>query len=213
MDVNGRMELASRHLVNLEYLACEAVCLEVLREVRAASDWATLARVLLPLQESRRQRRLFAVEAGVHVLAEPSNAPSLSKGAAVVLSGDAATLEARARQARQYVEVLRAEPDAAGVRVAPATGGWSATVPAPAFPLAPGRVYDEATAGHWYLAAGEAVGDVVLAEAERWPVSADTIDRLLLALDVVGDHELLHQRVAAVASELGRLTLNAEPLT
>ena len=97
--------------------------------------------------------------------------------------------------------------------VRPAGGGVSASVPVPAFALEPGRAYNEATAGHWVIAANEAIGDAVLVEADGWPVSPEAVDRLLLALEAVGDHELLHQRVQAVASALGHLTLDAEPVS
>ena len=56
------MEQASRALVRMNYLACEQLCLQALTLARQAQDWPTYGRVLLPLQESRRHRRMIAAE-------------------------------------------------------------------------------------------------------------------------------------------------------
>ena len=61
------MERASVALVDMDYLQCEALCLKALALARAAADWAAYARIVLPLQEARRQRRMIALDGRVGV--------------------------------------------------------------------------------------------------------------------------------------------------
>ncbi len=61
-DLNAIMERASVALQAMDYATCEAACLEALRVARHGRQWADYARVLLPLQEARRQRRMNAAD-------------------------------------------------------------------------------------------------------------------------------------------------------
>lgn len=59
------MEQASQALVHMDYLACEKDCLTALAQTKQAGDWLLYARILLPLQECRRQRRMTAADGWV----------------------------------------------------------------------------------------------------------------------------------------------------
>ena len=61
-DLNTTMEHASAALQSMDYAACEAGCLTALAMAGNARRWSDYARILLPLQESRRQRRMIAVD-------------------------------------------------------------------------------------------------------------------------------------------------------
>lgn len=58
------MELASQHLVHRRYFEAERICAECLRKALALRDFDRLARIVLPLQEARRQKRDLAIDAG-----------------------------------------------------------------------------------------------------------------------------------------------------
>ena len=52
----------------MEYLACENLCIEALNLALQQKDYDTYARILMPLQEARRQRRQSAEDIGVFIL-------------------------------------------------------------------------------------------------------------------------------------------------
>lgn len=58
------MDAASRALVERRYFDCERQCLEALERSFIAGDYERMARILLPLEESRRQKRDLAVDTG-----------------------------------------------------------------------------------------------------------------------------------------------------
>lgn len=62
--IDGLMERASAALVARAYFQCERLCVDALNVAHHARDYERMARVLLPLQEARRQKRQLAVDAG-----------------------------------------------------------------------------------------------------------------------------------------------------
>ncbi len=56
------MEKASAALLERDYLTCELYAERALTEARRLESWDDYARILMPLQESRRQRRMIAAE-------------------------------------------------------------------------------------------------------------------------------------------------------
>ena len=60
----------------MDYLACEADCLEGLGLARAEADFTAYRRALRPLQEARRARRMLAADAAVWVGAAAPGAPA-----------------------------------------------------------------------------------------------------------------------------------------
>ena len=234
------MARASLKLVNMDYLACEADCLEALGLARAEGDFTAVRRALRPLQEARRARRMLAADAAVFVGAEPAEGAGpdatrpervVASGAGCVcLTGDPAAAAARLARARDgglHAEVLVGEPlpedPTRWAVAAPPTpdgppgspgptdrGLFPAEVPAPPAQMLGRALHpDEALPGgttprHWFIAAGEAVGDAALAWA-RGVAPAGTVERLAaleLAVAAVGDHELLHQALADAAGAL-----------
>lgn len=58
------MEQASEHLVHRRYFEAEQMCVQSLRKALMLRDFDRVARIVLPLQEARRQKRDLAVDAG-----------------------------------------------------------------------------------------------------------------------------------------------------
>jgi hypothetical protein len=62
--IDTLMEQASQHLVHRRYFEAEETCLEALRKAQGIRDFDRMARLILPLQEARRQKRDLAIDAG-----------------------------------------------------------------------------------------------------------------------------------------------------
>jgi len=179
--IDRTMEAASRALVAMNYPEAERLCLAALEPARTLGDWDRLARIMLPLQEARRQRRQIAADAGGYVLNGDRREPQriLDDHAAGLLiltdppysDDDAVALRRAARQRGAAVEVLHADP----TRLA--------------------SMAEKAL---------EDLGDAALAGEDAHRSPATRIDALLNALQRVGDHELLHQRIAELARETQR---------
>src|SRR4051812_6215895 len=56
-DLQARCELGQQQLMRTEYLEAEATLAAAEREAWETQSWETLARLYMPLQEARRQRR------------------------------------------------------------------------------------------------------------------------------------------------------------
>ena len=213
------MQRASDALAHMDYLACEALCLEALHEARRRGDWPYYARILLPLQEARRQKRMIAAEGAIRLgtadLARPEPAwlASMPAGGCVLLSpphtpDDAIALAQAANEKRMCIELLLAERagDAQTWTLRSFQGPLvRCDVPAPPHewrerwldPAAARR--GDVTVADWFLDAAESLGDVALAKVDLALPPAERLARLEAMLPVVQDHELLHQRLGDAA--------------
>ncbi len=125
-ELDSIMERASEALAGMQYLACEEHCLRALALARHHGDWAYYARILLPLQETRRQRRMIAAEGvtrlGTAGLQGPLESWLGRMGAGcIVVTGPHETQEAialhrAARKRGQCIEVLFADNPATASR-------------------------------------------------------------------------------------------------
>lgn len=171
------MERASTELVAMNYCVCERLCLEALRLARAGGDFERYARILLPLQESRRLRRQTAVDAGVFVLAgQPRLSPdeilaAHPRGCVMLLSppytpADEAAVRAAAFEAGAYVEPL---------------------------------VMDQQALRQGFEQQMEREGDNAIAAIPKGLNPVQLVDALAAVLERIGDHEIAHQRLADAA--------------
>ena len=220
------MQRATMALTRMDYLSCEEDCLEALREARAAGDWAYYCRVLMPLQEARRQRRMIAAEGTIRLgtgqLAGPATAwlDSIESGCIVVTHpfkiADAQQLEQTARDARRHIEVLYADNPVsadpwtlrsfAGPNVlhsiAPPPTDWiDRWMPASQDPSTP-----PPWPADWFVGATEALGDAALRQVDTPLGDSERLAALEQRLAVITDHEFLHQRLWDAASALGNRT-------
>ena len=231
------MNQASGALAGMDYLTAETLCLQALGEARAQANWAYYARILMPLQEARRQRRIMAAEGilrlGTADLSSPVEAwLELAPTGCVALTqphtaDDARRLHDTARQRRLHVEVLHiaSDTDAATWRLhsfhdpkvmcdfpAPPAAWreqWLRADQPP--PAAPPRT----TAGP--IKAPTTPADWFLAASEALgdaalarlsPSQRTDVSVLERLLDVAPDHEILHQTLARAARECARQAVN-----
>lgn len=201
--LDSLMERASRALAEMDYLACEVLCLEALEAARCAGRYGYYARVLLPLQEARRHRRMIAAQGEVLLgSGEPGFDPERwlaqrNQGCILLTPphrpGDAKVLADKARAANKYVEVLYAED-------VPSSPRWtlrSYDGPEVCCEISP-RVPSESPAS-WFLRASELLGDAALGGVDDSLQSEALVLELQARLRVFPDHERLHQRLAGAA--------------
>lgn len=219
VTLDDLMETASQALARLEYARCESLCVDALARARDAEDWVMYQRVLLPLQEARRQRRQAALDGPIMLgTTRPTDdlAPQISgmdQGCIVLTwpntpSAAAALSEALGKR-KQPIELLFGDntPDAKTWRITSYRGpGLSVDLPAPRAGWV-GQWIDPATTApptpaHWFMQASEALGDAALATIDAPPGTLEHLQALEGALACVDDHEILHQRLASAAKAL-----------
>jgi hypothetical protein len=216
------MEQASLALGRMDYLTCEARCLEALGLARQRQRWSDYARILLPLQEARRQRRQIAADGRVRL--GTSNLPG-DPGAWLDGLGDGCMV-VTAPHGREHAEALRRAADERGRYVevlyaprAPQSGRWSiATFSGPPVEIeraAPPASWvnrwldaeESAIAVNgvttrpvdWFLDSTELLGDAALVQVDAPPGTVVRIRQLEARLAAQSDHEILHQRLADAA--------------
>lgn len=231
-DLDATMEEAGAALAQMDYLTCETLCLQALAASREQKNWAAYGRILMPLQETRRQRRMIAADGTIRLgTASLEGSPEhwldqCDTGAIVVTHPHDAKLAAKlataARQRRQYVEVLFAGSDAneerwtlrsfAGPATtceidAPPTAWIDAWLPAEKVAASATTTEPATTAtginpGTWFIDATERLGDAALENLAGRSPDESLIQALEESLLVVVDHELLHQRLSSVVKQV-----------
>jgi hypothetical protein len=225
-DLDELMEQASGLLVQMDYLPAERLCERALAKARQAGKWDYVARILLPLQECRRQRRIIAGEAVVRLGSatlsqKPTEIVGRFPAGAIVLTRPhdrafALELLAAADSVGGYWEVLLADNPADAKTwniVSLRSAAFSVTVQPPARVwidrwITPGNAADFApdgtTPGTWIVGVTEKLGDAGLAavNAQHPRPSPEKADALEAALGSVCDHELLIQAYQSVARSL-----------
>jgi hypothetical protein len=63
------MERASRALEKTDYFLAERLCMEAIAQAHTVHDFERMARIVLPLQEARRQKRQLAVDLSEGIIA------------------------------------------------------------------------------------------------------------------------------------------------
>lgn len=185
--------------------------------------WGYLARITLPLQECRRQRRMIAAEGHIvlgteHLGDDPVATLCEISSGCVVFTGNKAQTHATG-----LLEHVREHPR--HLLVLSATVGqtqWqlrstlepriNVSYPAPPAPwqhqtLAPTQWLEITdshwpTPGDWFLDVLEKLGDQALKTVGTPVDDVKHVDALLGALHAVTDHEILHQQLAKAASAL-----------
>ncbi len=199
------MEQASRALADMDYLKCEALCVQALESARGQKRYRYYARVLLPLQEARRQRRMIAAQGEVLLGGGVNGIDWMAwleqdRPGCLALTHpnsveDARELTEQTRRDGRFVEVLFADnPQDADRWVLRAYEGpeVSCEIKAPA---------DGQDAAQWFLHATEKLGDAALSSVEDTLTGEARVEALQARLRVFPDHELLHQHLAQAAKE------------
>ncbi|MFG0247650.1 MAG: hypothetical protein ACF8OB_02095 [Phycisphaeraceae bacterium JB051] len=219
------MDQASLLLVKMQYLEAEKLCEQALKQARERKLWAYLARITLPLQECRRQRRMIAAEGHVVLGTDHLGDNALSEllqldCGCVVFTGKDATgnalrLMQNIRKNSRHLLVLAATVTKSQWTLHSAVQPiLTITYPAPPADwqhktLEPGQwteVTDSAwpTPGDWFLDVLEKLGDQALKAIEPKDDTVKRVDALLASLQAVTDHEILHQQLAKAANAMVR---------
>ncbi|MBX3359790.1 MAG: hypothetical protein KF745_15345 [Phycisphaeraceae bacterium] len=217
------MDRASRHLVAGRYFDAEQECAEALAKALAAADYERMARILLPLQEARRQKRDLAFDAAeVYVVdgALPSS-QQLKPGCYLVspprVGVDGRMLREEADRRQVPVIITVREPTTRDglwpiVTVGPVTVRTRVRPPqSPAAKVSKASRGKTAAAGRdtlpdrtWFLAANESLGDFAIAEVGRTAPAESRVQALYDRLGALPDHEKLHQTLAEACREAAR---------
>ena len=179
--IDQLMNEASEKLAATDYLACEALCTQALKLAREADDFEVYARVLMPLQEARRQRRQIAADGPMTVLTAPRMTPTqileAHHSGCIMLIDPPYTAEdeqaVRDEASRQglFIEVLR---------------------------------MDRERLRQCFEDQAEREGNGALAALNPKASTVEKLDALAAQLDRLGDHEIAHQRLAALARQAAR---------
>ncbi len=206
--VDKLMEAASRALVETNYFECERACLEALEVAHGVSDYERMARILMPLQEARRQVRLQAVDSGVlKVVNQPlAEGEEIKPGCYLIepplVGADARDLRDRAARQRVPVMVLAREPAVKTLKIDRRPGDWPivmigpVTVRAYVAPPKGGKATLE-----WFQAASEALGDRAIGDVDAGLDVFARVEELFERLHSVTDHEKLHQALERACRE------------
>lgn len=225
--IDKLMEEASEALLALEYFAALKLCRRALERARTADDFERMARIVLPLQEARRQIRQLACDAGPRRLVTQRLKPSEMQPGLYLCQ--VPMIAAEARDVRELAEsksipamVLCREPMTRGGKwpIAAVTKGGlvdTVTIRVQVTPPAgvrathdqPGATItrDDNTAvpnATWFEAAAEVLGDAAIARVKPDLPASWRVDELMLYLEAIPDHEKLHQRLAEACRDAAR---------
>jgi len=213
--IDTLMERASRALVATKYFEAERLAARALQRAHAANDFERMARIVLPLQEARRQKRQLAIDSGQRFLSgsmamaagEMGIEPGCYLFQPPVIAADARVFRELADAKGVPVLVITREPlTREGKWPVVAVGVVSARARvSPPWPLervegtiTKDNVKDgsEPPGPEWFEAAAEAMGDAAIARLKPEDPAAWRVDDLMEFLDAHPDHEKLHQRLA-----------------
>lgn len=192
--IDRLMERASEALEETRYFECERLCLDALEQSHGVGDYERMARIVLPLQEARRQKRLAAVDAKrLFILEEPMGEEEPVEPGCYLLQpplvgADGRDLRERADRQEVPVFVLVREPRTR-------SGLWPLVMIGPVTVRArvkPPKDEDKPDMA-WFLGAGESLGDAAMAQVNAEATPAQRVNELFDRLGTVTEHEKLHQ--------------------
>ncbi|MEM9084216.1 MAG: hypothetical protein AAGB34_11515 [Planctomycetota bacterium] len=193
--VDQLMEKASQALASTNYFDAEKLSLEALLLARKHSLFERMARICLPLQESRRQKRLEAIDSGRLVrLDQQSDEPRVEAGCylfePMLVAADARDLRERADAAKVPVLAIAREPKNQ-------MGLWPIAMIGPITVRTRVRppANDEPDFA-WMQSASEALGDQAISTLDLNRPAEHIVDQILDKLGTVPEHEKLHQQLA-----------------
>ena len=192
--IDAQMDAASKALQEGRYFEAERLSRDALEKAHQAEDYERMARITLPLQEARRQKRLLAVDTDrIFRMNEMDEEAALEAGMYLIepmlVGAHGRDLRDRADSMEVPVLVVVREPQTRMglwpiVMIGPVTVRTQVRPPA-------GDKPDAA----WMTATSEALGDAAL-EMSTGRDAADYVDVLMDALGTIGDHERLIQELA-----------------
>lgn len=211
--IDGLMDRASGALVATDYFEAERLCARALASARRSDDFERLARICMPLQEARRQKRQGAENSGYRAIVDGDllrrgpKRPGCYLVAPPMIGLDAREFRMLADRRKVPVFVLAREPAAHSGKWPVVAVGDSRVIgtvtirtqvdpPAGLETKSPaGDRGAEAPTAEWFFGAGEAMGDAAIAKVNPKLPAVYRVDQLMEYLDAFPDHEKLHQRL------------------
>jgi hypothetical protein len=211
------MERASAALTRARYFEAERLADRALHKAFEANDFARMARICLPLQEARRQKRQAAEDCGsVAVLSALSDLdgpffPGMYLLQPPLIGADARTFRQEADAQHIATFVLTREPMSRdGLWPIVAVGGFGGADISirvkvrPPFPVVrqeTGPTRDDSArfgppSPEWFTQTAEALGDSYTLRLNSADPAAWRAHDLILAVDALPSHEKLHQELA-----------------
>lgn len=215
------MEAASRALVQRRYFDCERLCTEALERAFIAADYERMSRILLPLEEARRQKRDLAFDTGdVQVVdGVVPTGRNLRPGCYLVspprVGIDGRLLREAANKKKIPTIIVVREPESRDgmwpvVSIGPVTirtkvdrppqsleaNGKSNTDTKRGKGAKAGVPKTSPPAPEWFIKANEAIGDKALAGVDSASTPISRVENLFKCLQAHPDHEKLHQALA-----------------
>ncbi|MFA6045375.1 MAG: hypothetical protein WC718_10360 [Phycisphaerales bacterium] len=200
------MEEASQALLRTAYFEVETLCLKAMSRARTGADFDAMARITMPLQEARRQRRHEAIDAG-HViilrdlaLPDGNAAPGCYLVEPPLVGVDARTVRDMLFRRKVPALVLAREPvtdRGLWPIVGVGFGQFQPVVVRVQVQPPPG----DTPTPQWMLAAQEALGDAALLKIKpEWPAD-HRVEDVWDYFEAVPDHEKLSQAYVATCRE------------
>lgn len=207
--IDDLMERASQALVATKYFECERLAVDALQIAHRAEDYERMSRVLLPLQEARRQKRLLAMDTKkLTKVVQPLDETQVPTAGCYLVEPpmvgvDGRDLRERADAADVPVFVVVREP-------LTRTGLWPIVMVGPVTVRTKVRppANDKPTI-EWLIGASEALGDEAIASIDPADDAYDRVDQLLECVLTLPDHEKLHQALADACAAAAKQQLIA----
>jgi hypothetical protein len=193
-QIDKLMERASQALVKTKYFDAEALAVKALHAARQAEDFERMGRIVLPLQEARRQRLQIALEADhVTVVSESVTEETRAESGCYLVQppqvgADARRLRLGALERKIPVAVVCREPLTQLKRCPVVAIGPGVTVRTHIDP--PDDPDDVGMA--WFVYAMEEIGDAAIGGIDPGLATLKRLEALLGRLEAIPDHEGLH---------------------
>ncbi|TVQ32153.1 MAG: hypothetical protein EA376_06655 [Phycisphaeraceae bacterium] len=194
--IDELMEQAGQALTDTKYFEAERLAHDALRQAHGLRDYDRMARIALPLQEARRQKRLAAMDADHIYLFD--RAPGEGEQVKIepgcwlvqppMVGADGRSLREEADRLEIPVLVIVREPTTQ-------LGRWPVVMIGPVTVRTQIPPAEELTC-EWFLEASEALGDEAMEQVDSELAAAVRVDRLLDRLETLPEHEKLHQALA-----------------
>ncbi len=199
--IDTLMESASEALAKGLYFECERDAAKALELAHASNDWERMARICMPLEEARRQKRLDAADAGVagrlENLDELLELGEITPGCwllePLIVAAHARDFRDRADEQGAATLVIVREP-------LTQLGDWPLAALGPVVVrtrVAPAK----ALTVEWFLGAAEAMGDEAIESVETDLEPETRVNRLMDRLQTLRDHDELHQTLASACRD------------
>ena len=210
-SVQSLMTKATQALARNHWFEAERMCTRALDMARNEGDFNLMARIVLPLQEARRQRMQLALDSKKIVIVDEPSVEERKIEAKCYLvqpplvGADARRMRLLALEREIPAMFLCREPKTQ-LGLCPVVAIGQVTVRRR---IDPPKKWDKPDLA-WYVAACEQLGDAAIETLDRTAEPARQVDALLERLDAVPDHEKLHQVFAEVCKEAAHYYVDSD---